>query len=58
MYEYTPQEVGGHTNRIIRSTATKIYIYEEMLASLLKNKQWKGEIFDDNTTTVSNIIFK
>ncbi len=46
MYGYTSEEVIGQTNRIIRSAGTKASIYENMWVSLLKNKQWKGEIFN------------
>ena len=46
MYGYTSEEVIGQSNRIIRSAETEASIYKDMWASLLKNKQWKGEIFN------------
>ena len=46
MYGYTSEEVIGQTNRIIRSADTNASVYEDMWVSLLKNKQWKGEIFN------------
>ena len=46
MYGYTSEEVISQTNRIIRSADTNASVYEDMWVSLLKNKQWKGEIFN------------
>ncbi|MEE9213534.1 MAG: PAS domain S-box protein [Thermodesulfobacteriota bacterium] len=46
MYGYSAEEVKGKTNRVLRSTVPKPFFYEDMWVALLKEKQWKGELFN------------
>ena len=46
MYGYTSEEVKGKTNRVLRSSVTDASVYNDMWESIVKNKQWKGEIFN------------
>ena len=46
MYGYLPEEVLGKTNRVVRSSTTDKSVYKAMWSGILKDKQWKGEIFN------------